>query len=200
MNNHLVFQQWSSHCGACDSLIILVLSYTKSIFRIVEINFPSSVKNFRTTVVLSRTYQQVRFALATFITLKCKINVQHMSSYYLLLIFFFFVYQKAAVLQCCLCLHSHTNNLHVYRIRFRFEIIAQYLERMSNFPKQHREQKSLSYYKNKQQNYSLIHYYISLWHERSFLKNGVYVQFSLGRMSSTHAILWTPVLRSEKFA
>ena len=57
-----------------------------------------------------------------------------------------------------------------------------------------------SYYNNKQQKYSLIHYYIALWHEQSFLKNGVHVQFSLGRMSSTHAILSTPVLRSEKFS
>ena len=100
------------------------------------------------------------------------------------------------------CANANNWDLHVYRIRFRFrlEIIAQYLERMSNFPKQHREQKSLSYYNNKQQKYSLIHYYIALWHEQSFLKNGVYVQFSLGRMSSTHAILSTPVLRSEKFS
>ena len=107
MNNHLVFQQWSSHCGACDSTIILMLSYSNNIFRIVASNFPSSFKNFRTAAVLSRTYQQVRFALATFITVKCKINVLHMSSYYLLLIFSLLVYQKAAVLQCCLCLHSH---------------------------------------------------------------------------------------------
>ena len=57
-----------------------------------------------------------------------------------------------------------------------------------------------SYYNNKQQKYSLLHYYIALWHEQFFLKNGVYVQFRLGRMSSTHAILSTPVLRSEKFA
>ena len=46
----------------------------------------------------------------------------------------------------------------------------------------------------------LVAYYIALWHEQSFLKNRVYVQFSLGRMSSTHAMLSTPVLRSEKFA
>ena len=46
----------------------------------------------------------------------------------------------------------------------------------------------------------LVAYYIALLHEQSFLKNGVYVKFSLGRMSSTHAMLSAPVLRSEKFA